>query len=312
MNIRFGKPNFIEKHTFIFLITTILILGMSYTPAWAVSINSPVGLTPYKGQKIIRTQVKYKRVSDDPTSLDRDTWVLSIPTTFVYGFTEKFAGIATIPYIYKKQRTNSGSDRITRKTSGLGDITLLGKYRIYTKDSPGATSRLSLLGGLELPTGRSGDSDSVGKLSRTFQTGSGSWDPILGAAFSNQTLDDEWDYNLTYQFNTEAHNFEFGDVLKYTVAYQKRLLPWELPDEGVYTQLNAVLELNGEWKQRNRDTSGSVNASGGNTIYLSPGLQIASKHFVAETSVQLPVFQDLNGTQVETDYVIVTSLRVTF
>lgn len=188
----------------------------------------------------------------------------------------------------------------------------MGKYRIYTIDSPGATSRLSILGGLEIPTGRSGDSDSVGKLTRTFQTGSGSWDLILGAAFSNQTLDDEWDYNLTYQFNTEAHNFEFGDILKYTIAYQKRLLPWELPDEGLYTQFNAALELNGEWKQRNRDESGSVDASGGNTIYLSPGLQIASKHFVAETSVQLPVFQDLNGTQVETDYVIITSLRVTF
>ena len=289
-----------------------LILWFASTPSWAVSINSPVGLTPAKGQKIIRTQVKYKRVSDDPTSSDRDTWTLSIPTTFVYGFTEKFSGIATIPYIYRKQRTNSGSDRITRKTSGLGDITFLGKYRIYTKDFPGATSRLSLLGGLELPTGRSGDSDSVGKLSRTFQTGSGSWDPIIGATYSNQTLDNEWDYNLTYQFNTEAHNFEFGDVLKYTIAYQKRLLPWELPDEGLYTQFNAVLELNGEWKQRNRNESGSVDASGGNIIYLSPGLQVASKRFVAETSVQLPVFQDLNGTQVETDYVIITSLRVTF
>jgi len=299
-----------KTHKFIPLFA--LFLCVTSTPSWAVSINSPVGLTPAKDQKIIRTQVKYKRVSDDPTSLDRDTWTLSIPTTFVYGFTEKFAGIVTIPYIYRRQRTNSGSDRITRKTSGLGDITLLGKYRIYTKDSPGATSRLSLLGGLELPTGRSGDSDSVGKLVRTFQTGSGSWDPILGASFSNQTLNYEWDYNLTYQFNTEAHNFEFGDILKYTIAYQKRILPWELPDEGLYTQFNAVLELNGEWKQKNRNESGSVDASGGNTIYLSPGLQVASKRFVAETSVQLPVFQDLNGTQVETDYVMIASLRVTF
>ncbi|MGR3304313.1 MAG: hypothetical protein ACUZ8I_17685 [Candidatus Scalindua sp.] len=298
----------IQKFSLLF----IFILCITSTPSWAVSINSPVGLTPAKDQIIIRTQVKYKHVSDDPTSFDRDTWTLSVPTTFVYGFTEKFSGIATIPYIRRKQRTNSGTERITRKTSGLGDITLLSKYRIYTKDLPGATSRLSLLGGLELPTGRSGDSDSVGKLSRTFQTGSGSWDPILGAAFSNQTLDDEWDYNLTYQFNTEAHNFEFGDVLKYAIAYQKRLLPWELPDEGIYTQFNAVLEINGEWKQKNRDMSGSVADSGGNTIYVSPGIQIASKRFVAETSFQIPVFQDLNGSQVETDYIAVTSLRVTF
>lgn len=295
--------------------TTLLmafVLCIASNPAWAVSINSPVGLTPAKDQKIIRTQIKYKRVSDDPTSLDRDTWILSVPTTFVYGFTEKFSGMATIPYVYKKQRTSSGSDRITRKASGLGDITLLSKYRVLTKDSPGATSRLSILGGLEVPTGRSGDSDSVGKLSRAFQIGSGSWDPILGVAYSNQTLENEWDYNFTYQFNTEARNFEFGDILKYNIAYQKRIVPWELPDEGLYTQFNAVVELNGEWKQKNRDASGSIADSGGNTIYLSPGLQIASKHFVAETSFQVPVFQDLNGTQVETDYVVIASLRLTF
>ncbi len=305
------KPSKIKFYTNLFFLITILFLGLS-TTVWAVSINSPVGLTPFKGQTIIREQIRFKRVSDDPTSLERDTWTLAIPTTVVYGFTEKFAGIMTIPYIYRKQRTNSGSKRIIRKTSGLGDISILGKYRIFTKDSPGATDRLSLIGGLELPTGRSGDSDSIGKLSRTFQTGSGSWDPIFGFAYTKQTLDYEWDYNLTYQINTKAHNYEFGDTLKYTIAYQKRLLPVELPDHGLYTQFNAVLELNGVWNQKNYDATGSINSSGGHTLYLAPGLQMASKYFVAETSIQLPVFQDLNGTQVEDDYVIITSLRMTF
>ena len=72
------------------------------------------------------------------------------------------------------------------------------------------------------------------------------------------------------------------------------------------------MELNGEWKQKNSDVSGSIADSGGNTIYLSPGLQIASKRFIAETSFQIPVFQDLNGSQVETDYVAITSIRFTF
>jgi len=37
-----------------------------------------------------------------------------------------------------------------------------------------------------------------------------------------------------------------------------------------------------------------------------------TKHYIAETSIQIPVSQDLNGTQVETDYVIVASLRFTY
>lgn len=295
----------------VYSISLLCFTLVSY-PAWAVSINSDEGLTPAKDQRIIRTQVKYQWSDDDPTSQDRETSTLSVPTTFVYGFTEEFAGIATIPWVYREHRTTSGSERITRKTSGIGDIVLLSKYRLHTKDFPGGTSRLSVLGGLELPTGRTGDSDSQGKLPRGLQVGSGSWDPLLGFALTHQTLDDEWDYSITYQLNNDAHHFEFGDVLKYTLAYQKRILPWRLPEEGLYTQFNAVLEFNGEWKQKNQDESGSIADSGGNTIFLSPGLQIAAKRFVVETSVQIPVVQDLNGSQVETDYVIVTSLRYTF
>lgn len=291
-----------------------ILLGviLMVNPAYAVSINSDVGLTPAKDQTIVRVQSRYKKASDDPTSLDRETKTLSVPVTVVYGLTERFAGIVSVPWIYRRHKTLSGTERIARKTEGIGDISLLGKYLLYTRDEIGVTSRLSVIGGLELPSGRTGDEDIHGKLPRTLQTGSGTFDGILGFAFTHQTLNEEWDANLTYQWNNKANNFEFGDVLNYTVAYQKRVLPWVLPEEGMYQQLNLVLELNGEWQQKHEDQNGTVADSGGHTIYVSPGLQLASKMFVAETSVQLPVVQDLNGSQVETDYTVAASLRFTF
>ena len=281
-------------------------------PAYAVSIHSDVGLTPAKDQTIVRVQSRYKKASDDPTTLDRETKTLTVPVTVVYGFTERFAGIVSVPWVYRRHETLSGAERITRKTDGVGDISLLGKYRIYTRDEVGVTSRLSVISGLDLPSGRTADEDARGKLPRTLQAGSGAVDGILGLAFTHQTLDDEWDTNLTYQWNNRANDFEFGDVLKYTVAYQKRVLPWVLPEEGMYQQLNLILELNGEWQQKHEDPNGTVADSGGHTIYVSPGLQLASKRFVAETSIQLPVVQDLNGSQVETDYTVIASLRFTF
>lgn len=280
--------------------------------AYAVSINSDVGLTPAKDQTIVRVQSRYKKASDDPTALDRETKTLSVPVTVVHGYTERFAGILSVPWIYRRHETLSGAERITRKTEGLGDISLLGKYRLYTRDEIGATSRLSVISGVELPTGRTGDEDSHGKLPRTLQTGSGAIDGVLGLAFTHQTLDDEWDANLTHQWNNEANDFEFGDVLKYTAAYQKRVLPWVLPEEGMYQQLNLVPELNGEWQQKHEDQNGTVTDSGGHTLYVSPGLQMASRRWVAEASIQLPVYQDLNGIQVETDYTVIASLRFTF
>jgi len=293
-------------------IALALIMLLYPSSAWAVAINSDIGLTPSKDQKIIRTQVRFKRKSDDPTFLDRDLRRLAIPTTVLYGFTEKLAGSITIPWLEKNLRTTSGGERIKRETSGIGDITLLSKYRVLTEDYPGATSRLSIIGGLEVPSGETGDSDSHGKLPRDLQRGSGSWDPIVGSAYTYQSLDEEWDLNLTYQLNTQARNFEFGDILKYTLAYQRRILPVELPEKGLYTQVNLVLEANGEWSQKDEAVSGSIGDSGGHVLFISPGLQIAAREYVAEVSVQLPVLQDLNGDQTETDYVIVGSLRVTF
>ena len=52
--------------------------------------------------------------------------------------------------------------------------------------------------------------------------------------------------------------------------------------------------------------------SGGYTLFLSPDLQVASKYADVEVSVQLPALQVLNGNQVETDVIVVSSLRVTF
>jgi hypothetical protein len=120
---------------------TILMLA---NPAYAVSINSDVGLTPAKDQTIIRVQSRYKKASDDPTSLDRETKTLTVPVTVVYGFTERFAGIVSVPWVYRRHETLSNAERVTRKTEGLGDVALLGKYRFYTRDAIGVTSRLSV------------------------------------------------------------------------------------------------------------------------------------------------------------------------
>lgn len=128
------------------VVVSVFWLGTP-APVGAVSINSDVGLTPAKGQTVIRSQIRYTSKRDDPTTEDRNNWVLAIPLTVVYGFTQSVAGIVKIPYLHKELRSTSGGDRIVRQDAGVGDITLLAKGRVYTRDFPGATSRLSLLGG---------------------------------------------------------------------------------------------------------------------------------------------------------------------
>lgn len=285
------------------ILLSLFIYFLNPLFVFAVPINSDVALTPFKGQTIIRSQAKYTRKTSDQTDKDREMRIWMFPTTFVYGLTERLAFSLTAPYTDKEEKSTSAGVRSTINDSGIGDTTLMSKYRIWSKDLRGGARRISLIGGLELPTG---DDNAQLKL------GSGSVDPIAGILFTNQSLNQEFDVDLTYQFNTEASNYEFGDVFKYNIAYQRRVWPVVLPEKGVYSQVNLVLELNGEYDQKDKSNGSIVKNSGGNTLFLSPGIQLAAKKWVLETSLQLPIIQDLNGSQVETDYAIVASLRLTF
>lgn len=299
-----------RNFAFFFLLVSLVLLRSPSVSA--VSINSDVGLTPAKHQWIIRSQVRYTKKADDPTSADRQLEIFALPQTLVYGWSERFSTILTIPFISKELDLTSSGNRISRKDSGIGDVEVLGKYRFYTRDYPAATSRFSLLAGTDLPTGQSGDADSRGKLPRDLQLGSGSADPLIGAAYTWQSLDNEWDASMTYQFKTTANKFEFGDVLNYTVAYQQRIWPVQLPERGLYTQWNIVLEANGQWAQKVKDHGNRVDNTGGHLLFISPGLQVATERFVIETSIQLPALQNLNGNQLEPDFTLVGSIRVTF
>lgn len=296
----------------IFLVILLVLFCLS-SDSYTVPINSDIGLTPSKEQFLIRLQAGIIEKSDDPTDMDRVMEGINIPFTVMYGATERLALSLTIPYLDKELKFTESGLRRKRHDSGIGDITLLGKYRIYTKDYPGKTSRLSVTGGIKLPIGEDDEEDSLGRLPQDLQLGSGSFDPIIGTAYTWQTLSSEFDMDFAYKFNTEgANDFESGDLLKYNIAYQRRIWPFELPEKGVYAQFNLVLELNGNYQKRNKSAGTKIPDSGGHSIFLSPGLQYVTERFILEGSIQLPVIQDLNGSQLETDYIITAGTRITF
>jgi len=266
-----------------------------------------LGLTPFKGEVILRAQARYTFKGDDPTSKDREQDIYTLPLVFVYGFTSKASVLVKVPIISKELRAINSPDR---GDTGLGDTTVLGKYRVHTHNFKGGTSRLSLIGGLELPTGRDDERDSVGLLPAPLQLGSGAVDVITGGVYTLQTLDYQIDADLRYRFIREANQFDFGDVFQYNFAFEKRILPVTLPDKGIYSQWNALLEFNGSVAGKNESIGVPVINSGGHTLFLSPGIQYVSQRTVYEFSFQQPILQDLNGNQLETDYKLALSARV--
>jgi hypothetical protein len=76
--------------------------------------------------------------------------------------------------------------------------------------------------------------------------------------------------------------------------------------------IDAVLELNGEWQAKQTISGASDPNSGGNVVFLSPGMRIASNRWSGFVTVGLPIINDLNGVQSEPTYRLFGGVLVGF
>ncbi len=291
------------KYISLLLILVSCLSSIITSSAEAAPINSNVALPVRKGGFVFRSQVKWLRATDDPTSLNREVNVVAIPNVLVYGATSDLALFAIFPYIFRNvELTDPSGKRIDKNNNGIGDLNLIARYTAYSRDYPSGTFRIAPLAGVKLPTGDD-DLEPITTDSIDLQFGGVStitWD------FGRH----EVDADVIYRINTEAENFENGDNLVYDLAYEFRIYPWTLPDVGAPNFIYLVAEANGLFSQKSNLNSNTINDSGGHILFLSPGLQFATKRYILESSIQLPVSQNLNGNQVETDFILTAGFRV--
>lgn len=292
------------------LAATLLAVALLSAPAAAVPIQSSEGFTAYDGQWIVRSQVRLHLRGDDPDPARRRMTVIEVPTMIAYGFTERWTGIAVVPYVSKDLDLDIGGARRRRGDAGIGDVTLLGKYRLWTRDEPGArTTRLSMIGGASLPTGADDAADGLGRLPRGLQVGRGTLDPMVGLTATRWTPFWALSANAVYRAGGEDEGYEFGDSLRYDLAYEHAIWPRELPEEGLPDYLYAIVELNGEVVGRDRSLGAVQGSTGGHVVYLSPGLQFITPRYAIEAGVQIPVATEMNGLQPEPEATFVLSNR---
>lgn len=292
------------------MLIAVAIGGLKEAHAAPETFNTalPVG----KGDFVFREQFLHIKASDDPSPLDRNLEVLGGVSVLGYGVTSDLAIFGMLPYLDKElDLTMPGGQRITRSTSGIGDAQLFARYTVLQEDLPGRSFRIAPFLGLKLPTGDDSDRDSFGRLPQPLQLGSGSWDPFGGVIVTWQTLDYQVDAQLSYKANNEANGFDFGDEFRFDASLQYRLWPHEL-GAGVPGFLYGVIETNLLHQAKNEIGGTDDPNSGGTRLFLSPGLQYVTKRWVLEAIVQLPVVQDLNGMELEDDFIVRAGFRVNF
>lgn len=293
-----------------------LCLACILATSWAAAARAApesfnTALPVAEGEFVFREQFILDQSGDDPSGADRDRTAWALVSVLGYGATSDLALFGVVPYVDRSLDITQGGTRRTRSASGLGDISLFGRYTVFRRDWPGRTLRVASFAGLELPTGDDDETDSFGRLPASVQPGSGSWDPFGGVVLSYQTLDFEVDAQASYRANTKANDFEFGDVARLDGALQYRLWPREL-GSGVPGFLYGVLEANLIHRDKDQVSGTNDPDSGGLSLFILPGLQYVTKRWIVETGVQIPVVQDLNGTALEKDTIFRAGFRLNF
>jgi hypothetical protein len=151
---------------------------------------------------------------------------------FAYGFTNDFMVSVRVPWVRRTGILEGVQDdpadpaTINNRgsTSGFGDVIMLGQYRFFNNQASG--TQVAALFGFKAPTGITNLVDPFGeRYEAEFQPGSGSWDGLFGAAFS-QRLSPSWGFHanvLGVLTGTGTQDTNLGNRLLYNAAVVYRV-----------------------------------------------------------------------------------------
>ncbi len=300
------------------------------------AIITTSGATLPKGRTVIGISVQSFELDDISDEVleaagaaDKDVHSVdsffSAAVNLASGLTDDLTIGLSIPYVDRANvreahhDMGAGEAELAGNSSGPGDLTLFGQYRFHQNE----TQDVALLMGIHTPTGETDVREIEGGFFETEQQpGSGSWDPFWGLSYNRGWGNIGLSGNVLYTFVTEgSQDTDLGDIFNYNIALAYRTTSSKgghehsqhAHQEDIIDYIDLVVELNGDSRQRVNVGGVPETHSGGNTLYLSPGLRIGLGHSVSLfTSIGIPIVNDLHGLQSEPDYRVIGGFSITF
>jgi hypothetical protein len=255
---------------------------------------------------------------------------LRAAASLAYGVTGHFTLSANLPFIRRddlREGHHSHSGGSVANTveelgsiSGVGDLSLMGQYMLAHDHAQGWF--VSLLGGIKVPTGATGETDLSGaRLETEHQPGTGSWDPLFGLAASKSWGNWSAHGSALYQVSTEGgQDTRLGDRLNLSAAVVLDLVPGHERDQAAEHHQHekpanwaAMIEASYEWEGQ-QEIAGTVeDDSGAKVLWLSPGLRFTPpRGWSAGLSAGVPVWQDVRPSHPENAFRLIAQVGTAF
>ena len=280
-------------------------VSLPFGPGTPVETNSP--LTLPEGGVVFSTrveQVEWRKFDfAEPTNKSSFTFM---NVGLSYGIKPFLTTSVFLPYAIKREDTYGDNQ-------GIGDVKfnfILGfnhdgkEFRLNSAGETAVTlekglegrkkTYFSFYGGFTLPTGKT-NLELGGEVDPAMQPGFGSPSYTVGfnagrSLFRSFTLV----FDTAYDIFTERDNFKFGNEWRTNLAGVYELYG---KPEGFLSKLDAILELNFLNLARDQERGEGLSATGGNILYLSPGLRFAFPKLQNANLgllIKFPIYKNLN------------------
>lgn len=187
--------------------------------------------------------------------------------------------------------------------NGIGDAVFLVKYRITSLDSKRS---LHLGIGPKIPLGAYDKGGRIDRPEPDLQPGSGAWDLVVWGSFIMPTgIRPSMSLSLTGIYRLTGKNddfidgllpYEYGNEFQALLSISDRVaIKTVVVDPSLSFRFRTITQDKGLGSERPN--------TGGDWIFIRPGLSInISSRMAANFSFELPIFADIEGTQVVPTY----------
>ncbi len=276
-----------------------------------VPLSSSLGLPPESGN-VFQLNLNYdlnvlqtlktgrEELNDDSRTRRTHSALLQLG----YSFTDRISVDALFSWVRQERSIKQFGNEDFLATDGIGDAVLLFKYKLFSsaQDQTIVTSAI----GVKAPLGSSDLRRDDGlTINADLQPGSGAWDGIAWTQVVH-TLGARPSMSLsgTAVYGTKGKNddylgsqvYQFGNELQITAGLADRLFLGQFI-------IDPSLALRFRHVRPDRLDEEDVPSTGGKWIFINPGLSYwFSPKYALNAQVELPLFADIEGTQVTPTY----------